>query len=139
MKAPRLRRPQRPPHGESVVALIDVSFFLLVFFMLVGRLDATAPFAVLPPLGQTGTDLPGGGITVSVGQDGALALDGAPLGPEGLAALAPRLSRAPETLVRLNADHLTPLREILPLVSELEAMGAQNVALIVTPDAGAGR
>ena len=72
----KLRRPNRPAERETVVALIDVTFFLLIFFMLVGRLDATAPFAVKPPVGTTGTDLPAGGVTLSLSPTGELALDG---------------------------------------------------------------
>ena len=45
-----LRRPSRSAQGEPTTALIDVVFFLLVFFMLIGRMDATAPFDVAPPL-----------------------------------------------------------------------------------------
>ena len=68
------RTPRRTP-PETIIALIDVVFFLLIFFMLVGRMDATAPFDVLPPVAQTGVDMPGGGVTVSVASDGALALE----------------------------------------------------------------
>ena len=131
----KLRRPPPRTERESVVALIDVTFFLLVFFMMVGRLDATAPFTVLPPNGQTGTELPGGGITVSVGIEGALAIDGAPMAP---AALAPanktRLAANPKALIRINADRATPLRIILGLVNQLEDAGARDVAIIVSPE-----
>ena len=131
----KLRRPHRMMERESVVALIDVTFFLLVFFMMVGRLDATAPFAVLPPRGLTGTNLPGGGITLSVGTDGALALDGSPLAPEALpAAIKARLARFPTTLVRINSDRAMPLRIILGLVNRLEDAGAKDVAIIVSPE-----
>ena len=41
------RTPRRTP-PESIIPLIDVVFFLLVFFMLIGRMDATAPFDVTP-------------------------------------------------------------------------------------------
>ena len=40
----KLARPTRAQHSETIIALIDVVFFLLVFFMLIGRMDATAPF-----------------------------------------------------------------------------------------------
>ncbi|MBI1172537.1 biopolymer transporter ExbD [bacterium] len=131
----KLRRPHRMTERETVVALIDVTFFLLVFFMMVGRLDATAPFAVLPPRGTTGTNLPGGGITLSVGTDGALALDGAPLAAEALpATVKARLARNPAALVRINADRGTPLRIILGLVNRLEDSGAKDVAIIVSPE-----
>ncbi len=131
----KLRRPPPRTERESVVALIDVTFFLLVFFMMVGRLDATAPFTVLPPNGQTGTELPGGGITVSVGIEGALAIDGAPMAPAALApAIKTRLAANPKALIRINADRATPLRIILGLVNQLEDAGARDVAIIVSPE-----
>ena len=131
----KLRRPPPKTERESVVALIDVTFFLLVFFMMVGRLDATAPFTVLPPNGQTGTELPGGGITVSVGTDGALAVDGAPIAAEALTlAVKSSLATNPKALVRINADRATPLRIILGLVNKLEDAGAKDVAIIVSPE-----
>jgi biopolymer transport protein ExbD len=132
----KLRRPTRMAERETVVALIDVTFFLLIFFMLIGRLDATAPFAVRPPLGTTGTDLPAGGITLSLSPKGDLALDGAPITHDALAAaVTDRITRNPATLIRINADQSTELRRVLSLITEFEDLGAQDVALIVTPQA----
>lgn len=131
----KLRRAPRPAERETVVALIDVTFFLLIFFMLVGRLDATAPFLVKPPVGTTGKDLPTGGITLSVAADGALALDGSPITHAALdALLTDRLKSNPATLIRINADQSSELRNILSLITEFEDLGAKDVALIVTPD-----
>ena len=132
----KLRRPNRPAERETVVALIDVTFFLLIFFMLVGRLDATAPFAVKPPVGTTGTDLPAGGVTLSLSPTGELALDGAPITPAALATtLTDRLAKNPDTLIRINADQATELRRVLSLITEFEDLGATDIALIVTPEA----
>ncbi len=132
----KLRRPTRMAERETVVALIDVTFFLLIFFMLVGRLDATAPFAVKPPVGTTGTDLPAGGITLSMSDTGALALDGAPITREALArAVTDRITKNPKVLIRINADQATELRHVLSLITQFEDLGARDVALIVTPEA----
>lgn len=131
----RLARPAPRARPETIVALIDVVFFLLVFFMLIGRMDATAPFAVAPPLGLTGSDMPAGGLTVAVAADGALAVEGAVQGREAVLALvAERLAAAPALLVRVNADRAAPLRHVLPLIAALEEMGAPEVVLVVTPD-----
>ena len=128
-------RPPAPPRPDTIVPLIDVVFFLLVFFMLVGRMDATAPFEVTPAEARTGVALPGGGATVSVAADGALALDGAVLSPEEAERrLAERLAADPDLFVRVNAHRDAELRHVLPLVSALEALGARDVALVVTPD-----
>ena len=133
----KLKRPvvRQPP--ETIVSLIDVVFFLLVFFMLVGRMDATSPFEVLPPVAQTGADMPGGGATLSVAADGALALDGAPLErASALEVLRTRLTQDAALFIRVNAHRDAELRRVLPLLAELEAMGARDVALVVTPGEG---
>lgn len=133
----RLKRPahRRPP--ETIVALIDVVFFLLVFALLIGRMDATAPFSVTPPVAVTGTDLPAGGLTAAVGTGGNLALDGEPV-TRGtfLAAVTRRLGTAPDTRIRVNADGATALRHVLPLVETLKQVGASDIVLVVTPENG---
>lgn len=128
----RLTRPPVRQAPETIIALIDVVFFLLVFFMLIGRMDATAPFEVSPPIAATGSDMPAGGITLSVSAAGDMAVDGTPT-TAPLDILLDQIAQAPETLVRINAHHAAELRHILPLIAALEAAGAQDVALVVTP------
>ena len=131
----KLARPVRKQPPETILALIDVVFFLLVFFMLIGRMDATAPFDVSPPTAETGADMPSGGITVSVSADGALAVDGSAVTDEDLnRTVATRLGDTSETLVRINAHRDAELRHVLPLVTRIEALGAQDVVLVVTPE-----
>lgn len=131
----KLSRPVTKQPPETIVTLIDVVFFLLVFFMLIGRMDATAPFEVTPPTAGTGADMPSGGITVSVSAAGAFAVDGISVDEANLdGEIAVQLERTPELLVRLNAHRATELRHVLPLVSRIEALGAQQVVLVVTPE-----
>ncbi|MEP5729444.1 MAG: biopolymer transporter ExbD [Sulfitobacter sp.] len=128
----RLSRPPARQAPETIIALIDVVFFLLVFFMLIGRMDATAPFEVTPPIATTGSDMPAGGITLSVSVDGAMAVDGQPT-DDPVHLILKQLLKTPEALIRINAHHNAELRHILPLIGVLEAAGAQDVALVVTP------
>lgn len=130
----KLTRPAPRSRPETIIALIDVVFFLLVFFMLIGRMDATAPFEVTPPTASIGADMPAGGITLSVSADGDLALEGTPLIADQIEqALAPRLDADARVLVRINAHKNAQLRRVLPLVARIEAMGAKEVVLVVTP------
>lgn len=132
----RLARHPRRAQPETIIALIDVVFFLLVFFMLIGRMDATAPFSVVPPVALSGSDMPGGGVTVTMAHDGTLALDGIGTESAGLfEALAERLAQNPGVLVRLNVDGTASMHLLLPLVAKIEAMGAREVVLVVTPEA----
>ena len=128
----RLTRPPARQAPETIIALIDVVFFLLVFFMLIGRMDATAPFEVTPPTARTGSDMPAGGVTLSVSETGDMAVDGRSV-QDPKAALLSAIAEDPETLVRINAHHAAELRHILPLIAALEAAGARDVALVVTP------
>lgn len=130
----KLKRPRNDQQSETIIALIDVVFFLLVFFMLIGRMDATAPFDVAPPIAQTGTDMPAGGATVAVSQTGMLALDGNELTREALeAALAQMLEADNGLRVRINAHREAELRHVLPLVGWAEGIGVRDVVLVVTP------
>nr|WP_174821966.1 biopolymer transporter ExbD [Ruegeria lacuscaerulensis] len=114
--------------------MIDVVFFLLVFFMLIGRMDATAPFDVAPPVAVTGADMPAGGITISVAADGIIALDGETVAPEDIERRVQSLLVAqPDILIRINAHREATLRSILPRIAQFEAMGARDVVLVVTP------
>ena len=128
----KLTRPPARQTPETIIALIDVVFFLLVFFMLIGRMDATAPFDVTPPTALTGADMPAGGVTLSVSATGFMAVDGIPAA-DPLPLLLGTLSKSPETLVRINAHKDAELRHILPIIAKLEAAGARDVALVVTP------
>ena len=131
----KLNRPSPAPHSETIVALIDVVFFLLVFFMLIGRMDATAPFEVRPPEATSGRDMPAGGATLSVSAEGVLALDGGPVADADAleSTLAERLAADPGLRLRVNAHRDAPLRHVLPLVGAAEALGVRDVVLVVTP------
>lgn len=129
------RKETRVPQ-ETIIALIDVVFFLLVFFMIVGRMDATSPFEIVPPVSVSGTDLPGGGVMLAVGRDGQIAIDGTDVsGSAVVEHLQGTLDAEPDMQIRLNAHREAPLRHILPLVRKLEAGGASNIVLVVTPNA----
>ncbi|MBK0327145.1 biopolymer transporter ExbD [Rhodobacteraceae bacterium F11138] len=135
----KLNRAPRAQHSETIIALIDVVFFLLVFFMLIGRMDATAPFDVVPPIADTGRDMPAGGATLAVSRNGALALDGADIARDDLdPALASFLARDADLRLRINAHRDAELRHVLPLVAMAEARGVKDVVLVVTPGADAG-
>ncbi|WP_424979491.1 ExbD/TolR family protein [Leisingera sp. S232] len=131
----KLNRPARPPHSETIIALIDVVFFLLVFFMLIGRMDATAPFDVRPATAVTGRDMPAGGITLAVSATGELALDGETIARSALpSALSALLADDPALRLRINAHRSAELRNVLPLVAQGEALGFTDVVLVVTPE-----
>tara|TARA_R110002049_G_scaffold10127_3_gene50405 strand:+ start:112205 stop:112609 length:405 start_codon:yes stop_codon:yes gene_type:complete len=130
----KLQRIPPRPAQESIIPLIDVVFFLLVFFMLIGRMDATAPFDVTPASAATGSDMPGGGVTLSISAEGDLAFEGQTIDPAALEVAAQAaIAQNADVLVRVNAHRDALLGDVLPHVSALEALGARDVVLVVTP------
>lgn len=134
----KLSRPLPRQRPETITSLIDVVFFLLVFFMLIGRMDATAPFDVMPPLALSGADMPAGGLTVSISADGLAAFEGQVFDSQSVAAAVQKqIAETPDALIRINAHRDAELRHVLPLIGRLEAAGAAEVVLVVTPEAEA--
>ena len=131
----KLSRPLPRQRPETITSLIDVVFFLLVFFMLIGRMDATAPFDVMPPLALSGADMPAGGLTVSISADGMAAFEGQVYDSQSVAAaVREQIAETPDALIRINAHRDAELRHVLPLIGRLEAAGAAEVVLVVTPE-----
>ncbi|MFT6167917.1 MAG: biopolymer transport protein ExbD [Celeribacter sp.] len=131
----KLTRPRRREMPETIIPLIDVVFFLLIFFMLIGRMDASAPFDVTPAASNTGQEMPGGGATLSIGVAGDIALQGKVVTHDALmSGLQSILTTTPNTLIRVNAHKDASLQFVLPLVAQIEALGAKDVVLVVTPD-----
>lgn len=131
----KLTRPSRHRYGETIIALIDVVFFLLVFAMLAGRMDATSPFEMTPPVATTGSDLQTGGVTLSVSSSGKLAVDGEIINRTDLVrTVTERIAAMGSSArIRINADGATALRHVLPIVGALEAADAEAIVFVVTP------
>ncbi len=131
----KLTKPKRRAMPETIVALIDVVFFLLIFFMLIGRMDASSPFEVTPALSVTGTDMPGGGITLSISKTGEFALDGKQIQKNKIEDKLKKLvNKDPDLLLRVNAHKNTALRYVLPIIARIEKLGLKDIIIVVTPE-----
>jgi biopolymer transport protein ExbD len=80
----RFEPPRPRDDDERVLPLINVVFLLLIFFMLAGALAPADPFRVDPPLSRSEAPPPAEPLTLLIGADGELALDGEPLDEAGL-------------------------------------------------------
>jgi biopolymer transport protein ExbD len=131
----KLKPPKRRAMPETIVALIDVVFFLLIFFMLIGRMDASSPFEVEPSISITGADMPGGGTTLSVSENGKFALDGMPIDKIAIEKEVKKaLKKDGNLLLRINAHKNAELRHVLPIIAKLEKLGLKDIIIVVTPE-----
>ncbi|MDR5651057.1 ExbD/TolR family protein [Ruixingdingia sedimenti] len=143
------RRFSDPPRERNDVAdyllpLIDVVFFLLVFFMVATRLMAPPPFKVDPAVSEAQDEL-FGDFTLYVDAQGQFGYRDA-MGPEALAVLAgarveycmdadcegdpPRLA--------VKADHALPATQLAALLPGLGQAGFRRVELVALPISAQG-
>ena len=126
---------QRPKNEDDrILPLINVVFLLLIFFMLAGRLAATDPFQIDPPVSASEGLVAVEDLLVQVGVDGRLALNGEELSEEAMtAAVAARLAEGTPAPVRLKADGTVEASRVVAIMELLRSAGVESVQLLTLP------
>jgi biopolymer transport protein ExbD len=118
------RRTRRP----SLTPLVDVVFLLLVFFMLASRFGAEAGLALAPAAaGQGGWEGPP--RLVSVAADG-VALNGAAVGLDGLAAALAPLMPAPDAPIVVRVAAGATVQGVVDALAALDAAGYRTLVVL---------
>jgi biopolymer transport protein ExbD len=131
----RVPRQEQPKARIEIIPMIDVIFFLLVFFM-VSTLSMTINRGLpvnLPTAASSQKDLREN-LNLTLTQDGTIFLNQEPitlqdLGPRAKAALADN----PELIVILNADGDVRHQAVVEAMDELRLAGAARLAIAVKP------
>jgi biopolymer transport protein ExbD len=124
----------------SLAPLIDVTFILLIFFMLVTQFDRFAPLqlalgqkrdAPLQPLRQQGSAA--GALTLEIRADGALRLDGQDaITIEALPAiLTERMAGNAEPLIAIDPELQVPLQQLLDVLNVIQKIPSLKSQIIV--------
>ncbi|MGJ3231100.1 MAG: ExbD/TolR family protein [Oceanicaulis sp.] len=121
-----MKRIGRTTRREPAISLINIIFLILIFFMVAGTLDRPAP-ASIELVRTEGLESRAGAHVLNVDRKGALSVNGAPV--DGLQAY---LEAAPEgeSIARVAPDRRLPARELIALVSQLRALGAERVVIV---------
>ncbi len=121
---------RRSRRAVRLAPLVDVVFLLLVFFMLVSRLDVPQTLALEPP-SEGGSGAFQGAVLVRLGADGSLDLNGRPLEVRRLAgAIATLLERDPGLRVLVLAARETPLEDLVGILDRLRRAGVEDLAVL---------
>jgi biopolymer transport protein ExbD len=119
-------------------SIADITFLLIVYFMVTATLAATRGLDLrFPPADQALEIDPLESVLVAVRPDGGLVVDGSPLPMAGLLGyLRPRLERNPGRPVIVSPDGAAPYGAMVSVLDELrrgrQALGLErdiNVAL----------
>lgn len=123
---------QRPKNDEErILPLINIVFLLLIVFMLAGQLTASGPFRVEPPLSLTALQAQERDITILIGGDGRLALDGTVIEVDALIqAIEARVARGDIGEVRLKADGQADATQVVAVMELLRGAGVESLHLL---------
>lgn len=134
MTAMRLSSPLRKAsrQAEPLLPMIDVVFFLIVFFMIVSRFAAPEPFPVALPQ-SAAQDLQPGEATIHLSAEGLVAamdISGPVQGAAAVAALARRCGHGSCGPVLIHADAAAPASAVATLLRQLAAAGLPDLRLV---------
>jgi biopolymer transport protein ExbD len=132
----RVPRHEQPKARIEIIPMIDVIFFLLVFFM-VSTLSMTINHGLLVNLPAAATSQKDvqENLNLTLTQEGEMFLNKEPitlqdLGPKVKAALAGE----PELMVIMNADGDVRHQAVVDAMDELRLAGVARLAIAVRPD-----
>ena len=137
----RKSRKRRAPMAEiNVVPYIDVTFVLLMIFMITAPLVQTGVDVDLPQADSASVDLndepP---VIVSIKKDGSFYIDlgdrqDEPVDEDTLySRVSAKLQSNPKAQIYVRGDHLVEYGKIVTVMAALKAAGAPKVGLMTTP------
>lgn len=121
---------------ERILPLINIVFLLLIVFMLAGQLTSTDPFRVEPPLSSTEGQPQEQDMTILMGTDGRLALDGTVIEADALIqAIEARVAGGDIGEVRLKADGQADATQVVAVMELLREAGVESLHLLAASGA----
>jgi biopolymer transport protein ExbD len=132
----RVSRQEHPKARIEIIPMIDVIFFLLVFFM-VSTLSMTINRGLpvnLPTAATSQKDVKEN-LNLTLTQEGQMFLNKEPITLQDLAnQVRAALQGAPELMVIMNADGDVRHHAVVEVMDELRLAGVTRLAIAVRPD-----
>src|SRR5271155_1587105 len=115
----------------SLIPLIDVSMFLLIFFMVAGSIEKFEMIPVDPPVAQSGKLMDEGHIVILLGRHDEIIVgdDIVPL-EDMQKKLAPDLQGNPNKVVTVKADAEVPANRVIEVMDAIKAAGGRNLSIV---------
>jgi biopolymer transport protein ExbD len=115
----------------SLIPLIDVSMFLLIFFMLAGSIEKFEIIPVDPPVAQSGKLMDEGHIVILLGRHEEIIV-GDEIVPmaEMVKMLTPDLRANPNKVVTVKADATVSANRMIEVMDAIKAAGGKNLSVV---------
>ena len=124
-------RTRKKPIVISLIPLIDVSIFLLIFFMLAGSIEKFEIIPVDPPLAQSGKLMDEGHVVITLGKLDEIIVDDEIVEMSGMIAmLTPLLKANPNKVITVKADASVPANRVIDLMDDIKQAGGRNLSIV---------
>lgn len=135
------RSQKRFVRQASLVPLIDVSMFLLIFFMIAGTVEKFEILPIDPPQAASGKLLDEGHLTILLGSHDEIIVGDDLVEFERLQlVLKQQLQANPNKVITLKADARVPAGRAIAVMDQIKLAGGQNLSLVTQArEAGDGR
>ncbi len=115
----------------SLIPLIDVSIFLLIFFMLAGVVEKFEIVPVDPPVAQSGKLMDEGHLVILLGRHDEIII-GDEIVPmeEMLELLKKDLEGNPAKVITVKADATVPANRVIGVMDAIKQAGGKNLSVV---------
>jgi biopolymer transport protein ExbD len=115
----------------SLVPLIDISIFLLIFFMVAGSVEKFELIPVDPPVAQSGKLMEEGHLTILLGRHDEVIVDDEIVDVKDIPALlGTQLAANPNKVITVKADATVPANRAIEVMDTIKAAGGRNLSII---------
>lgn len=121
---------KKPSRVLGIIPLVDVAFFLLIFFMVAGTIEQFDIIDIEPPKAMSGELLDEGHVIVLLGTHDEIVLDDTLVTPEELSKmLTEELRLHPDKVITLKADGRIKAVKMIEIMDRIKAAGGRQLTL----------
>ena len=124
----------------SLIPLIDVSMFLLIFFMVAGSVEKFDLVPIDPPVSRHGNMMDEGHVLVLLGSHDEIILNDEIVTIEEMQQiLTPELTANPAKVVTVKADAVAPANRMIEVMDAIKAAGGHHLSVLTQSVAKVGK
>lgn len=126
-----VRSSRRKKIEISLIPLIDVSLFLLIFFMVAGAVEKFEIIPIDPPVAQSGKPVDEGHIIILLGSHDEIIVDDDLMDIGHMKdTLTPLLKENPNKIITVKADATVPANRMIEVMDAIKAAGGKNLSIV---------
>lgn len=121
---------KKPARGLTIIPLIDVAFFLLIYFMVAGTVEQFDVVDIEPPKALSGELLDQGHVVILLGTHDEIVMDDMLVSPDELSVSLTELLRLnPDKVITLKADGRINAVKMIEMMDRIKAAGGKQLTI----------